>query len=245
MQDSSDSFDFCKSPLKVQQNTNDNMSEPYCVQNSMEQKGGMKMGAVEKHSSFTNLLHNDSTDSIKSSIIPESSDSEGEKKSFRKCLSLSRIKPNKILSTGDKEQQASLPKTSCSTEYNSDYILPSDKTMLDKENVKKFTDVAPKSIENEHLWTPKKCVDKQQQRNIISDSDTDSPCSKYSNKGSPRKKNIESPRKEYVASRKELVGPDIKLNLKDLGLNKRLSPWIQFIQKKSVMSAIPVSFLLL
>ncbi|EFN77228.1 Bloom syndrome protein-like protein [Harpegnathos saltator] len=66
----------------------------------------------------------------------------------------------------------------------------------------------------------------QQENNIISDSDSDNSFSKHSSKESPTKK---------------WIGPDIKLNLKDLGLNKQLDPWIQSIQKKPVMSEIPAT----
>ncbi|KAL6428433.1 hypothetical protein ACFW04_008600 [Cataglyphis niger] len=83
-----------------------------------------------------------------------------------------------------------------------------------------------KGTENEHLRTPKKHINnKQKANNLISDSDTNSPRSKYS-KGSPRK---------------EWVGPDITLNLKDLGFNKRLNSWIESIRKEPIMSTIPIT----
>lgn len=90
----------------------------------------------------------------------------------------------------------------------------------------------PKNTEYKHLWTPKKydtISNKGKKNTITSDSDTDSsyPSSKYNGKR---------------LQRNDWVGPDIKLNLKDLGLNKQLGSWIEFVQQKPVMSTIPVSF---
>lgn len=172
-----------------------------------------------------------STDSTKSSIIPESSDSEENKECVRRRLCLNR-KQNKPLVEKDTEQQANGSKTNYSNDYNSEYVLSSNDTLLNKskENFNNVIYTVPKNMENKHLRTPKKCITNRQQKNaIISDSDTDSPRSKCSIKESPKM---------------EWVGPDIKLNLKDLGLNKQLDLWIQSVQKKPVMSVIPVSFIL-
>ena len=89
-----------------------------------------------------------------------------------------------------------------------------------------------KNTEDKHLWTPKKCDTisiKKRKNTIISDSDTDSsPSSKYNGER---------------LQRNNWSGPDIRLNLKDLGLNKQLGSWIEFVQQKPVMSTIPVSFI--
>lgn len=236
LQDNSNSSDSCESPLKAQLNTVHhnrtvhNTSEPYYVENSIEEMERLKKEEMEKDSSFLNLLQN-STDSARTSVIPETSDSEEDKKSVRRCLSLNRIKPNKVLVEREEAPRASAPKASCSIESNDDFTLSNSEISLNKskENLKTAS-ASPRSMENECLRTPKKSVNNKQRKNtVISDSDTDSPRSKCSDKGSPRK---------------EWVGPDIKLNLKDLGLNNQLNPWIQSIQKKSAMSTIPVSFLL-
>lgn len=165
---------------------------------------------------------------MNTSFIPESSDSEEDRKIVKKCLQLNR-KPNKALVEKDEKRQAIVSEINHYTECNNEN--PSDSpTLLNKKKSNEVTNATPKSIENEHLWTPKKRTsNKQKTNNIISDSDTDSPRSKYSGKGSPRK---------------EWVGPDIRLNLKDLGLNKQLNPWIESIRKEPVMSTIPVSFIL-
>ncbi|XP_071555860.1 uncharacterized protein [Temnothorax nylanderi] len=42
-------------------------------------------------------------------------------------------------------------------------------------------------------------------------------------------------------TRKTFNGPDVCSNPKDLGLNKQLGSWIEFIQRKPLMSAIPVT----
>lgn len=164
---------------------------------------------------------------MNTSFIPESSDSEEDRK-HRKCLHLNQ-KPNKALIEKCEEQSAVVSEITRYTECNK-YVTSNSPTLLNKKKSNEITNAALKSIENEHLKTPKKHTsNKQKTNNIISDSDTDSSCSKYSGKGSPRK---------------EWVGPDIRLNLKDLGFNKQLNSWIESIQKEPVMSTIPVSFVL-
>ncbi|XP_014480193.1 PREDICTED: Bloom syndrome protein homolog isoform X2 [Dinoponera quadriceps] len=114
-----------------------------------------------------------------------------------------------------------IPESSDSEEHNND--MPLGKSKVNPDGV---ADVMAKSVEN-YLLTPKKRITNKEQKNsIISDSDTDSPRSKRNIKLSPRK---------------EWVGPDIQLNLKDLGLNKQLDPWIQSVQKKPAMSTIPIT----
>lgn len=180
---------------------------------------------ITKEYSFTNLLQN-STDSTKSSIIPDSSDSEEDQGSVRRRLCLNR-KLYKILAEKESEQKTNLSKTS-SIDHSNGHI-PSSNDILSKSK-ENFNDVISESMENKHLQTPKKHTTKKQQKNfIISDTDTDSSHSKYNSKESPRK---------------EWVGPDIELNLKDLGLNKQLDPWIQSVQKKPAMSVVPVSLIL-
>lgn len=184
--------------------------------------------AKESNYPVTDLLQN-STDSTKS-FIPESSDSEEDQKCIRRRLCLNR-KLDKILAEKDTEQQINLFKASCSVDYNNEHVHSSNDTLLNKnKEICNNVAVVPRSMESKHQQTPKKYITNKQQKNfIISDSDTDSPRSKYSSNESPRK---------------EWVGPDIKLNLKDLGLNKQLDPWIQSVQKKPIMSVIPVSFIL-
>lgn len=180
---------------------------------------------IAKETSFTNLLQQN--DSTKSSIIPESSDSEQDEERTRRRLCLNR-KQDKLLVEKDTKQQANVSNANYSDDYNNDHVSLSNDTLLgkSKENLNDDSDLVPKSMENKHLQTPKK-YSANRQKKIISDSDTDSPWSKYSIAK-------ESPRKEWI-------GPDIKLNLKDLGLNKQLEQWIQSVQKKPLMSAMPVS----
>ncbi|XP_032687274.1 Bloom syndrome protein homolog isoform X2 [Odontomachus brunneus] len=219
--DSSDSSNSCKSPFKAQTNRIHETSESYYIESSMEEKERI---AKESSNPVNNLLQN-STDST-NSIIPESSDSEEDQKCIRRRLCLNR-KLDKVLAEKDTEQQTNISKASCSIDCNNKHAPSNNDTLLSKNRKNDVADVMSRSIESKHQQTPKKYITNKQQKNsIISDSDTDSPHSKYSSKESPRK---------------EWVGPDIKLNLKDLGLNKQLDPWIQSIQKKPVMSVIPTT----
>lgn len=61
---------------------------------------------------------------------------------------------------------------------------------------------------------------------IISDSDNDNSDSKETVQTTPRKK---------------WVGPDYKLNLKPLGIDKQLISWIHTIKEQPIMSSLPVS----
>ncbi|XP_072758211.1 uncharacterized protein Blm isoform X2 [Anoplolepis gracilipes] len=222
--DNSDSSDSCKSPFKAKENNRiSDISEPYYVENSIEEKERVEK---EKEIKSSNLLQkNTEKCSVKTSFIPDSSDSEEDRKNIKKCLQLNR-NPKKALIKKDEKRQAIESDINHYTdnECNSKYI-PSSPILSNKEKINEVTNLTPKSIENEHLHTPKKS-NKQKAKSIISDSDTDSPCSKYSGKGSPRKK---------------WVGPDIRVNLKDLGFNKQLNSWIESIRKEPVMSTIPVT----
>lgn len=176
-----------------------------------------EFSALEKNTESLLILESPSKSNnefAKPSLIPESSDSEEDRKNVRRFLRLNR-KPNTAV-VKDEEKQTIISRTGYNLECNSEYLPSSSETILDKreENIK------------EHLRTPKKYIsNRQQKKDIISDSD--SPRSKCSSKGSPRK---------------EWVGPDPKVNLKDLGLNKKLGLWIESTRKKPVMSSIPVSY---
>lgn len=221
-QDNSDSSDFCDSPLKKQVNKVQNISEPQYVESSMEEKE-----RIERESKFcsppknTDLKRTDA-DFMKNSIISESSDSEEDKIVIKRCLRLNR-KSNETLTKEEKQTTVSKTNyTECDREYFASSTLDKD-----KEKFNDAIDTIEKNINNQHLHTPKKHMNNKSKNTIISDSDTDSPHSKHSNKQSPRK---------------EWAGPDIRLNLKDLGLNKQLGLWVESIQKKPAMSIVPVSF---
>jgi len=185
-----------------------------------------KKEKTEKESRFSNLLQKNS-DYAKICVISESSDSEEDKKNIRRSLNLNQY-ANKVEIKDEK--QAIVSQTGHYAKWNSE-DFPSSSAML-KENKEKFnnTDITPKT-EDKHLWTPKKYdieSNKQEKNTTISDSDTNSPNSKYNGK---------------KLSRKSWVNSDIRLNLKDLGLNKQLGSWIDFVQQKPIMSTIPVSFI--
>lgn len=191
-----------------------------------------KKETTEKASRCSNLLQKNG-DYMKTCVISESSDSEEDKKDVRRCLHLSQH-PNRAEIEKNGKKRASVSQTDCYIKCNSEHFPSSSTTFLEKTKQvpNNDNDIMPKNTEDKHLWTLKKhniMSDQQRENTIISDSDTDSSSSKYNSKRLPRK---------------NWTGPDIRLNLKDLGLNKQLSSWIEFIQQKPVMSTIPVSFLL-
>ncbi|XP_011704648.1 PREDICTED: Bloom syndrome protein homolog isoform X1 [Wasmannia auropunctata] len=223
--DNSDSSDsFKTSPFKTRLNT-------VCsTMNSYRKNPTEKKERTEKESKFSNLLQENS-DYVKTRVISESSDSEEDKKGVRKCLHLNEY-PNKTeIEEEDEKRQVVVSQTDHYTKWNSEYFLSNSATVLEKNNEKLHddNDKMPKNTEDKHLWTPKKCntvSNKQEENTTISDSDIDSPSLKYN--GSR-------------LARKHWIGPDIRLNLKDLGLNKQLGSWIEFIQQKPVMSTIPIT----
>lgn len=223
MQDNSDSSDSYKSPLKTQLNTVCYITE-YQYKSSTEKKERK----TAKESRFSNLSQKNS-DYVKTSVISESSDSEEDKKNVRRCLRSNQYS-NKAVIEKDEKKQAIVSQSNHYAKCNSEYSSSSSATLLE-ENKEKLNDdnnIMPKNTEDKHLWTPKKHIisNRQEKNTVISDSDTDSPSSKCNGKR---------------LSRKDWAGPDIRLNLKDLGLNKQLGSWIEFIQKKPIMSTIPVS----
>lgn len=67
---------------------------------------------------------------------------------------------------------------------------------------------------------------------IISDSDSESPkCKSESPQSKSRPTSI---------SEKESLEPDIKLDLKPLGLDEKLDPWIQMMKNKSAVTSMPL-----
>lgn len=171
---------------------------------------------------------------MEASIISESSDSEEEKKGVRRCLRLNQYS-NRAEIEEDEKKRAIVSQTDCYARSDSEYF-PSNSAALSDENkgmLNDDADVILKSLENKRLPTLKKHNDvtsnKREGNALISDSDTDSSSSKYNDKRLPRK---------------QWAGPDIRLNLKDLGLNKQLGSWVELIQQKPAMSIIPVSFIL-
>ncbi|XP_071636084.1 uncharacterized protein Blm [Temnothorax longispinosus] len=219
--DNSDTSDSSKSPLK----TRPSAMESYRVKNSIA-----KEERTEKESGCSNVLRKNS-DYMKTCVISESSDSEQEnKKDIRRRLRLNQY-PNRTEMEEDDEKMRVVSQNDhyakCSSQHSSSTssttLLVGNKEILNDDN-----DIMSKD-EDERLWTLKKyniISNKQGKDTIISDSDTDSPSSKFNGKRLPRK---------------NWDGPDIRLNLKDLGLNKELGSWIDVIQQKPVMSTIPVT----
>ncbi|XP_012216049.2 recQ-like DNA helicase Blm [Linepithema humile] len=221
--DNSDSSDLCDSPLKTEISKVQNISEPYYVENSIEEKERIEREKSKSSnpSQNTNFEKKDA-DFIKDLVIPESSDSEEDKKNFRRCLRLNR-KSNETL-IKEKKQTAVSKTNFTDNECDSEYFASSSTRSLDKNETLNDTINAVEKNINERLQTPKK--HNKQKNSLISDSDADSPRSTHNSKRSPRK---------------EWVGPDIRLNLKDLGLNKQLGSWIESIQKKPAMSIVPTT----
>lgn len=219
--DNSDSSDSCKSPLKTRINTVCSTMEMYRVENPPEEKQEIK-----KEFGFSKLSRK------KTCVISESSDSEEDKSNVKKCLRLNQCPIKRVIEDETKQASQIYQYAKCNNEY-----FPSSSATLLKENKQKIKiessdddNIKPNNTKNKHLCTPKKdnIMANEKKNAIISESDVDSPSSKYNGERSPRK---------HWAG----VGPDIKLNLKDLGLNKQLGSWVEFIQQKSVMSTVPVT----
>jgi len=205
----------------TQPNVIHNTSEPYCIESSMEETEKINRESREE----SPVLIRKNVNSMKTSVISESSDSEKNEKSIKKCLRLNR-KLNKTLIEKDKKMQTYVLESNDYVECNNEYFTSNSVTLLNKNKEKLET--LPRNMKNKHLQSPQKNINnKQQKNNIISDSDTEDSQSKYNYK---------------ELSRMKWTGPDIKLNLKDLGLNEQLGSWIEFTQEKPVMSTIPVSY---
>ncbi|KAL0125423.1 hypothetical protein PUN28_004506 [Cardiocondyla obscurior] len=224
--DNSDSSDSFRSPDKTGLNLV-HSKESYCVKSPSKIKV-----KIQKESKYLNLSQKKS-DSTKTCVISESSDSEEDKKNVKKCLNLKLNQYSSRMEIEENEKkQFTVSKTNYA-KYNNE--LPSSSTMLleeikvKEENKEMFNDdndTTSKNIEN--LRTPKKhnVMSNKQATNISSDSDIDISSPKLNNK-------------ELL--RKNWVGPDFKLNLKDLGLNKELGSWIELVQQKPVMSTVPIT----
>lgn len=162
--------------------------------------------------------------SSKVTIISESSESDEDRKIVKNCLRLNR-RPAKALVEKDETMHTSTEEINhCSSEHSISDSVSLNET---KEERNRLAGAAPRNWRNKHLQSPKRDVhnNKQQKNNRISDSDTDDSQTGYGYKESPKAK---------------WTGPDIRLNLKDLGLNKHLGSWIELSQGKPVMSTIPV-----
>lgn len=148
----------------------------------------------------------------------QSSDSEDEKPT-KLNLSLNRKK-----TIGDTSNEESLLN-------HSDSVIGDHKPIFDNTsspvNINKQGVQENKSIESNILTTPKKSIKGVKGGNfVISDSDSNSPIFKRNSKKCPEK---------------AWMGPDMKLNLKPLGIGKQLDPWIQSAKQKPIMSSVPVS----
>ncbi|XP_053978074.1 recQ-like DNA helicase Blm [Hylaeus volcanicus] len=144
----------------------------------------------------------------------QSSDSENDIETVP-CLSLNK---KKIIINDSSEEHVPSHFPSIKKEDISSLMSPeSDAFRAEAED--------NKAIESDDPRTPRKFLKtKRKENTVISDSDSNSPDSKNSSKGTPKK---------------EWVGPDFKLKLKPLGLGKQLDPWIQSARGKSIMSSVP------
>ncbi|KYN05976.1 Bloom syndrome protein like protein [Cyphomyrmex costatus] len=225
--DNSDSSDSSNSSLETRLNTACHTKKLYHVKSS---KSPTKIKEkIEKEFGFLNLSQKDS-DYMKTCVISESSDSEENRKSVGKDLHLNQDLDKTEIE--DVKKHVTVSQRDCYIKWNSDCSPPSSATILKKKNKEKLNDdddIMPENTEDKHLSTPEKynvISNKQKKNTTSSDSDTGSPSSKYNGKR---------------LQTKNWVGPDIRLNLKDLGLNKQLSSWIEFVQQKPIMSTIPVT----
>ena len=79
------------------------------------------------------------------------------------------------------------------------------------------------------------------QKPVISDSESPSPKKSLSSKNSTSPKTALAPR-SAVSPKKEWKGPDFKVNMKPLGLDKELNVWVQTVKNNPVITATPVSY---
>ncbi|XP_078047077.1 Bloom syndrome helicase isoform X2 [Augochlora pura] len=145
-----------------------------------------------------------------------SSDSEDEIVKPTLCVN----KKNRVLDDSEHESEAHQDDTISKTEHNvsSKISLVTSQKNISNSNVKQ-----KKAVESDSPKTPKKIIRHVKKDYVISDSDS-SPHFKSSYRRTPQKK---------------WVGPDIKLNLKPLDLDKSLDPWIESAKARPIMSSIP------
>lgn len=196
------------------------------MEDSIEEKERLKN--IQKTSAF------DARSTYRKKIVFEQfSDSEDECTKLKTCPRLN----NELKQTEDKKENLETQENLTS---NAD-IPPSavhNKTAITSPEMSKQNSfnshVSPEEIKhntNENIVN--KDTEGCNERNtkkaknvIISDSDNDNSDSKETIQMTPRKK---------------WIGPDYKLNLKPLGMDKQLISWIQSIKEQPIMSSLPVS----
>nr|XP_050869431.1 recQ-like DNA helicase Blm [Vespula vulgaris] len=194
------------------------------VEDSIEEKERLKN--IQKTSAF------DARSTYRKKIVFEQfSDSEDECTKLKTCPRLN----NELKQTEDKKENLETQENLTS---NAD-IPPSavhNKTAITSPEMSKQNSfnshVSPEEIKhntNENIVN--KDTEGCNERNtkkaknvIISDSDNDNSDSKETIQMTPRKK---------------WIGPDYKLNLKPLGMDKQLISWIQSIKEQPIMSSLP------
>ncbi|KAK2579825.1 hypothetical protein KPH14_007511 [Odynerus spinipes] len=162
------------------------------------------------------------------------SDSEDEKPKSQTCLRLKSTSKqrrdkdeNLNMSLSDIHSNTTITSPETDNQNSFHHSISSDNT---KHNLTENS--MQESNVNDDIKVPKnddikihKKIDTKKSRNvIISDSESDKSDTMESIETSPRKK---------------WIGPDYKLNLKPLGIDKQLNYWIQSIKEQPVMSLLP------
>lgn len=223
--DSSNDVDKNKSETQSVENDS---SIVYYVQDSIEEKETLEN--VKKEASC------DETNTCKKKIcFTQSSDSEDENVKSQTHLQLK----NKVKSQEEKEDNLSVSKnlsdTNISIPNNHNNITPispeiDNKNSFDHSISSKNIEhnMTENLIQNNTVNSDNKAhivKDIKKKRNIvISDSESDKSDTNYGIETSPKTK---------------WVGPDYKLNLKPLGIDKPLNSWIQSIKEEPIMSFLP------
>ncbi|XP_035730274.1 Bloom syndrome protein homolog isoform X1 [Vespa mandarinia] len=248
--DDSDSFisSNIKKELKVIDNINLESSNDLSNQNTFKAQSQESNSSIvqyvedsveekERLENIQKSTTSDIKDSCKKKIFFEQlSESEDECKKLKICLRLN----NGLKQTEDKKESPEIQEnpisntdTSLLPVYNKtatmspeinkhnsfdSYNIPEEMKHNTNENL------IMENVVNQDIKDYKKRNIKKATNIIISDSDNDNSDSKETVQMTPRKK---------------WIGPDYKLNLKPLGIDKQLISWIQSIKEKPIMSSLP------
>lgn len=146
--------------------------------------------------------------------------------SFSKSPNLQKLKKSRIIDSSDSEEEI---KKSLQTKTSEELSLKMDSQNVQNSKFSSFDD------DDDNWITIKKRVDennKEVDENSSTlkknESDCESPWFKNEIKSTPTKK--------------KWTGPDPKLNLSPLGIDKELLPWIQSIKSHQTMSSLPVRY---
>ena len=138
-------------------------------------------------------------------------------------------------------------KTPTSTIKNETFFQETPETESEKSSVIENESHSKETGENKLSVTPtrKKLSLGILRRTVISDSESPSPKKSSPIKSLLLKKKVSpesmSPRKDLLP-RKNWQGPDFKVDVKPIGIDKEILNWLQSIKNNPIITATPVSF---